>query len=58
MSAKKEPVIPPANPLWERTKPAVSKDGKAVTIDAMVLTELDQLYRFLGVRPVPAKDRP
>ncbi len=48
---------PKPNPLWVRTPPAVSKDGKTVRFDAMVLPELLELYRILGVKPAEPRSR-
>lgn len=39
------------NPMWQRSPPAVSKDGRAVRIDFMVLAELAEHYRIFKVPP-------
>jgi hypothetical protein len=44
---------PKPNPLWEYSKPQVSRDGKTVAIDAMQYPMLVAYYDAMGVPPVP-----
>lgn len=40
---------PEPNPMWKRSKPVQSKDGKSVWLDLMVVAEVAEHYRIYGI---------
>lgn len=44
---------PPPNPMWRRSKPVQSKDGKSVWLDLMVVADVAEHYRIFKVDPNP-----
>lgn len=49
--------LPPPNPLWKRSEPQVSKCGRYVSIDAMVLYDLAEHNRLFKVEPAQPRSQ-
>ena len=48
--------LPPANPMWKRRE-AWARD-RVMVVDAMLLHDLDEHYRVLGIKPAFPNPKP
>ena len=48
---------PPANPMWEYTPPATSKDGKTFRMDAMAWAAAIEHNRQWNIPPAEPRSR-